>query len=66
MAYKVVFSPQAEEQLAELYSYIAVAASPATAARYTEAILTHCESLESFPHRGIRRVDIRQGLRITH
>lgn len=42
------------------------AASPGTAARYTEAIVTFCESLSTFPHRGTLRDDVRPGLRITH
>ncbi|MDO9605972.1 type II toxin-antitoxin system RelE/ParE family toxin [Hydrogenophaga sp.] len=66
MSYRVVFSPEAQEQLAELYRYIAEAASPDIAARYTEAILSYCESLRTFPHRGTMRDDIRPGLRITH
>ncbi|MEB8487948.1 MULTISPECIES: DUF1778 domain-containing protein [Acidithiobacillus] len=37
MSYRVVFSPEAQEQLAELYRYIAEAASPDIAAQYTEA-----------------------------
>jgi toxin ParE1/3/4 len=65
MAYIVVFTPEAEAQLTELYGYIAVAASPDVAARYTDAIVTYCESLRTFPHRGISRDDIRPGLRIT-
>ncbi|MBN9698648.1 MAG: type II toxin-antitoxin system RelE/ParE family toxin [Zoogloea sp.] len=66
MNFRVVFSPEAEEQLAALYRYIAAAASPDIAARYTEAILGYCESLKTFPNRGILRDDIRPGLRITH
>ena len=66
MSYRVVFSPEAEEQLAALYSYIAAAASPEIAARYTEAIVTYCEGLRAFPHRGTRRDDVRPGLRITN
>jgi len=50
MIYRVVFSPEAEEQLAALFRYIAAAASPDIAARYTEAIVTYCESLHIFPH----------------
>jgi toxin ParE1/3/4 len=61
-----VFSPEAEEQLAALYSYIAAAASPEIAVRYTEAIVTYCEGLRAFPHRGTRRDDVRPGLRITN
>ncbi len=66
MIYRVVFSPEAEKQLAALYRYIAAAASPDIAARYTEAIVTYCESLKTFPHRGTKRDDIRPGLRITN
>ncbi|MDP2369245.1 type II toxin-antitoxin system RelE/ParE family toxin [Rhodoferax sp.] len=66
MIYRVVFSPEAEEQLAKLYRYIAAGASPGIAARYTEAIVSYCESLRTFPHRGIKRDDVRPGLRITH
>jgi toxin ParE1/3/4 len=39
MSYRVVFSPEAEEQLAALHRYIAIAASPDIVARYTEAIV---------------------------
>lgn len=66
MTYCVVFSPEAQEQLAELYRYIAAAASPDIAARYTEAIVSYCESLRTFPHRGTMRDDVRPGLRITN
>jgi plasmid stabilization system protein ParE len=66
MSYRVVFSPEAEEQLAALYGYIATAATPNIAARYTEAIVRYCESLCTFPLRGVLRDDIRPGLRITH
>jgi len=64
--YTVVFTPEALEQLAALYQYIADAASPETAERYTNAIVTYCQTLERFPHRGNRRDDIRSGLRITN
>jgi plasmid stabilization system protein ParE len=66
MSYRVIFSPGALEQLAELYRYIAEVASPGAAADYTEAILSYCESLTTFPHRGTLRDDVRPGLRITH
>jgi hypothetical protein len=39
MSYRVVFTPQAEGQLVELYRYLAISASPDIAARYTEAIV---------------------------
>lgn len=66
MIYQVVFSPEAQEQLAALYGYIANAASADIAARYTEAIVRLCESLCTFPHRGTKRDDVRPGLRITN
>jgi len=66
MAYTVVFTPEAQAQLTELYRYIATAASPEIAARYTDAIVTYCESLRNLPYRGISRDDIRPGLRITN
>jgi toxin ParE1/3/4 len=40
--------------------------SPEVAARYTDSIVTFCESLQTLPHRGIQRDDIRPGLRITN
>lgn len=66
MAYTVEFVPEAAEQLATLYRYIATAASPEIAQRYTDAIVNHCEELRTFPHRGNQRDDIRPGLRITN
>lgn len=66
MNYRVVFSPEAEEQLVALYGHIAAAASPDIAGRYTEAIVSYCESLSTFPHRGTMRDDVRPGLRITN
>ena len=66
MTHRVVFIAEAEVQIVALYRYIATAASPEIAARYTEAIVSYCESLETFPHRGTRRDDVRPGLRITN
>ncbi|AUM72275.1 type II toxin-antitoxin system RelE/ParE family toxin [Pseudomonas fluorescens] len=66
MAHTVEFAPQALEQLAALYRYIATEASPEIAHRYTDAIVTYCEELQTFPHRGNQRDDIRPGLRITN
>lgn len=66
MAYALVFSPEAEAQLADIFRYVAVRASPDTAERYVSAIIAYCDSLRHFPHRGTRRDDIRPGLRITN
>ena len=64
--YSVVFTPEAQGQLEALYRYIAEAAAPLVAERYTNAIVNYCESLQTFPIRGARRDDIRPGLRITN
>jgi toxin ParE1/3/4 len=66
MTFRVVFSPEAEDQLADLYHYIAESASPGIAERYVNAIISYCETLEIFPLRGAQRDDIRPGLRITN
>ncbi|HEY0341853.1 MAG TPA: type II toxin-antitoxin system RelE/ParE family toxin [Steroidobacteraceae bacterium] len=65
-SYSVVFAPEAEEQLARLYHYIAADSSPEIALRYTTAIVHFCQGLDTFPERGTRRDDIRPGLRVTN
>lgn len=66
MTYNVAFSPRARDQLIKLDAYIAEAASPDIAERYTDAVTDFCYSLSTFPERGTRRDDIRPGLRITN
>ena len=66
MIWRVIFTPEAEQQLTDLYQYIANATSPNSAARYIDAIITYCEGLCSFPQRGTQRDDVRPGLRVTH
>ena len=66
MSGRVTFTPEAEEQLIELSRYIAAASSSTVAVRYVENIVSFCESLSTFPHRGTVREDIRPGLRVTH
>ena len=62
MTFSVVFTPEAEEQLVDLYRYIAAAGSPESAARYTDSIMAFCEELATFPYRGKARDDIGSGL----
>jgi plasmid stabilization system protein ParE len=57
--YRVVFSPEADAQLRELYLHIAEAASPEIAARFTDAIVDYCVGFEDFPHRGTKRDELR-------
>jgi toxin ParE1/3/4 len=47
--YSVVFTPEAEEQLVELYRYIEENASAEIALGYTGAVVEHCESLGRLP-----------------
>lgn len=63
--YGVVFAPEAEENLIALWGYIAEHGSPKVAAKYTDAIVTYCESLGRLPHVGQQRDEIRPGLRIS-
>jgi toxin ParE1/3/4 len=65
-SYRVVFAPEARDQLAELEAKIAAAGTPQTAVKYVNAIVTFCEQLESFPFRGVPRDDLLPGLRVTH
>ncbi len=65
MRREVVFTPEAEHQLQELFNWIVNGGSPEAAARYTEDVLRTCESLDMLSNRGTARDDIRPGLRIT-
>ncbi len=62
-AHTIVYTPEAEAQLTDLYRYIAAEASAMTAARFTSAIVDRCEALSAFPERGAPRFDVRPGLR---
>ncbi|MCF3948533.1 MULTISPECIES: type II toxin-antitoxin system RelE/ParE family toxin [Acidiphilium] len=62
----IVFTPEAQSQLAALHHHLATNATPDMAARYTEALITRCESLATLPRRAIARDDIRPGLRIMN
>ena len=63
MTHTVRFTPEALNQLDELETHIAGVGSPTVAARYVDSIVDYCENLQTFPHRGTRRDDIRPGLR---
>ncbi len=63
MTYRVLFAPEAVDQLEGLYGYISRSATPTIAAGYVDAIVEHCEGLAVFPHRGQLRDDLRPGLR---
>ncbi|WP_332457898.1 type II toxin-antitoxin system RelE/ParE family toxin [Burkholderia ubonensis] len=66
LRYRVVFSPEARDQLVALEDAIAAAGAPHTAAEYVDAIVSFCEQLARFPARGVPRDDLLAGLRVTH
>lgn len=61
---RVAYSPRAVAQLESLYRYIADDSSARRAENFVGSILAYCDGLENFPRRGIKRDDIRPGLRI--
>jgi plasmid stabilization system protein ParE len=62
--YTVVFTPRAERQLDNLYTYIADHSEEARADSFVSGIVADCLSLSTFPERGTKRDDIRPNLRI--
>lgn len=64
MAHKVVFAPEAQADLLELYDAISGEGGEERALAYVERIEASCLGLGTFPERGTRRDDIRPGLRV--
>lgn len=65
MTYRVVFSPEAESDLLELYLYIAERTGNARALAYIERLERYCKGFEEFPERGTSRDDLFPGLRVV-
>jgi toxin ParE1/3/4 len=61
----VVFSPEAKDDLRQIYDWIADAASPAVAISYIERLETWCLEFDLASQRGHIRDDVRPGLRIV-
>ena len=61
---RVVFSPESESDLIELYDWIAAQASPQVAMGYLGRVETFCSRLGVGSERGHRRDDVRSGLRV--
>lgn len=64
--FRVIFSPNALEQLVDLESTIISAGAPQTAAKYVDAIVAFCQALADFPERGVSRADLAPDLHTTH
>ena len=62
---RVVFAPEAADDLTELYDWIAAAASPTVAMGYLDRVEGFCLRLGIGSERGQIRADIRPGLRIV-
>jgi toxin ParE1/3/4 len=55
LRYRIIFSPEADAQLVDIYRHIAREASPEIAERFTSAIIDYCEGFVIFPQRGALR-----------
>ena len=63
MAYRIVFTPEARDELDQLYAYIVAAADVDIASRFVDGIIDHIATLKEFPKLGTPRDDLRPGLR---
>jgi toxin ParE1/3/4 len=55
VSHTVVFTPEAKDDLLDLYDYIADRSSPKRALGYIERIEKTCQSLTTLPERGTPR-----------
>lgn len=62
-SHRIVFTPEARDQLDSLHAYISTAADAEIASRFVGGIIDHIATLTDFPNRGTPRDDIRVGLR---
>ena len=65
MKRNVVFAPEAEADLLDLYDYIAAQSGAARAIGYINRIESYCLGLSHSGERGTKRDDLRPGLRIV-
>ncbi|MEI9419405.1 type II toxin-antitoxin system RelE/ParE family toxin [Mesorhizobium sp. Cs1321R2N1] len=63
MTYRVVFSKAAENDLADLLSYLVPQAGERIARIYIDRLIDYCAEFDIFPERGTLHDDIRPGLR---
>jgi toxin ParE1/3/4 len=65
VAHRIVFAPEARDDLLDLYLFIAERDGEARALSYIERIEAYCRGFADFPERGTRRDDLLQGLRVV-
>jgi toxin ParE1/3/4 len=63
VTHRVRFAPAANQDLSELYDFIARHSGPARALGYIERIERYCLGFETAPERGTKRDYLRPGLR---
>jgi plasmid stabilization system protein ParE len=62
----VVYSPQSQQQLTDIYHWIATSSGFSDRAEgFVSAIFGFCDGLATFPMIGVARDDLRPGLRIV-
>lgn len=64
VAFRVILSPEALEDLDALYAFIARRSSERVALGYLDRIEAYCLGFVDFPHRGTLRDDLRPGTRV--
>jgi toxin ParE1/3/4 len=64
MAYRIIYRPEARQELRDLYQYITEAAGVPVAGSYLDGIVDLIEGLQTFPKRGTERTEMLPGLRI--
>lgn len=64
MTHEIVFAPEAQLDLLDLYDMVAEGSSGERAVAYVERVQAACLRLAVFPERGNQRNDVRPGLRV--
>ena len=62
---EIVFAPEAQNDLKQLYLFVAERSDPERAKAYVDRIETYCRGFANFPERGVRRDDLFPGLRVV-
>jgi plasmid stabilization system protein ParE len=65
MNFHVVFAPAASEDLENLLIYLAARMGAERARLYVDEIQAYCLNFSTFPKRGMKRSDLRSGLRLV-
>ena len=65
MTYRVVLSDAAEKDVTELLDHLVPEAGERIARAYVDRLIDYCAGFETFPERGLKRDDLRPGLRVV-